>query len=92
MSTPNAVNSRKRVCMASRIEKQELIPGVYWVGAVDWAVRIFHGYLTDEGSSYNASLLMDEKPTLIDGVKKPFSQEYLERVSAITPLAMAIST
>lgn len=72
--------------MASRIEKQELIPGVYWVGVVDWAVRIFHGYHTDEGSSYNAYLLMDEKPTLIDGVKKPFSQEYLERVSAITPL------
>ena len=24
----------------------ELKNGIYWVGAIDWAVRDFHGYVT----------------------------------------------
>ena len=35
--------------------------GIDWVGYVDWAVRDFHGYQTDRGSSYNAYLVRDEK-------------------------------
>jgi flavorubredoxin len=30
---------------------------VYWVGAVDWDIRDFHGYATSRGTSYNAYLV-----------------------------------
>lgn len=61
----------------------EIKKGVYWVGAIDWSLRNFHGYTTSKGSTYNAYLIMDEKITLIDTVKAPFSGELLERVSKI---------
>ena len=50
----------------------EVKKGIYWVGAVDWNVRDFHGYSIPKGSTYNAYLAMDEKITLFDTVKKPF--------------------
>jgi flavorubredoxin len=61
----------------------ELAPKVYWVGAIDWDVREFHGYLTEKGSTYNAFLILDDKITLIDTVKKEFLPEMLERISEI---------
>ena len=51
--------------------------GIYWVGVKDWELREFHGYTTDKGSTYNAYLIMDEKITLIDGVKAPFRDIFL---------------
>ncbi len=56
---------------------------VYWVGAVDWNVQEFHGYKTERGSTYNAFLVMDEKITLIDGVKAPFKSHLLSRIKSI---------
>ena len=61
----------------------EMKKGIYWVGAVDWSMRSFHGYSTRRGSSYNAYLLLDEKITLIDTVKAPFVAELLERISSV---------
>ena len=29
----------------------EIKPGIHWVGAIDWAVRDFHGYITPNGTS-----------------------------------------
>ncbi|HHO75481.1 MAG TPA: FprA family A-type flavoprotein [Deltaproteobacteria bacterium] len=57
---------------------------VYWVGAVDWTIRDFHGYTTKQGSSYNAYLIMADKITLIDTVKAPFKQELLSRIASVT--------
>ncbi|MBN2298681.1 MAG: FprA family A-type flavoprotein [Deltaproteobacteria bacterium] len=57
---------------------------VYWVGAVDWTIRDFHGYTTKRGSSYNAYLIMADKITLIDTVKSPFRQELLSRIASVT--------
>ncbi len=57
--------------------------GIYWVGAVDWSLRNFHGYTTNAGATYNAYLIVDEKITLIDTVKAPFAEELLARVSSI---------
>jgi flavorubredoxin len=57
---------------------------VWWVGAIDWAVRDFHGYETSRGTTYNAYLVMGEKITLIDTVKKPFFTEMLARISTVT--------
>jgi flavorubredoxin len=61
----------------------KLTDNIYWVGAIDWNVRNFHGYLTHKGSSYNAYLIIDKKITLIDTVKDPFTNEMLERISTI---------
>jgi len=56
---------------------------VYWVGAVDWATRDFHGYLTQRGSTYNAYLILADKITLIDTVKAPFKEEMLARIASV---------
>ena len=29
----------------------EVRNGIYWVGAIDWAVRDFHGYETPRGTA-----------------------------------------
>lgn len=57
--------------------------GIYWVGAIDWALRNFHGYETSRGSTYNAYLIIDEKITLIDTVKEGFTDELMQRISSI---------
>ncbi len=56
---------------------------VYWVGAIDWNVRNFHGYLTQRGTTYNAYLIIDEKITLVDTVKPGLENEMVERISDI---------
>lgn len=56
---------------------------VYWVGAIDWNIRDFHGYTTQRGTSYNAYLVMADKVTLIDTVKAPFRQEMLARIADV---------
>ena len=61
----------------------EIRKDIYWVGAIDWSMRSFHGYETSRGSSYNAYLILDEKITLIDTVKEPFKEELLERVASV---------
>ncbi len=58
----------------------EIKKDVYWVGAVDWNIRDFHGYSTPKGTSYNAFLVMDEKITLFDTVKKPFTKELMRNI------------
>ena len=65
------------------MEKVELKPGIYWVGAIDWNVRDFHGYSTPSGTTYNAYLILDEKNVLVDTVKAPFYLEMLGRISEI---------
>ena len=57
--------------------------GVYWVGAIDWNLRNFHGYETEKGSTYNAYLILDEKVTLIDTVKEGFAEEMLSHIRSV---------
>ncbi len=52
----------------------EITEGIYWLGVIDWNVRDFHGYSTYQGTTYNSYLIMDEKITLIDAVKKEFAE------------------
>ncbi len=61
----------------------EIKPNVYWVGAIDWDLQNFHGYLTQRGSTYNAYLIVDEKITLIDTVKHYKYDEMLSRINDI---------
>jgi len=65
------------------MEKVELKKGIYWVGAIDWNIRDFHGYSTPFGTTYNAYLILDEKNVLVDTVKAPFYLEMLGRISEI---------
>ena len=61
----------------------QISPNVYWVGAIDWNLRDFHGYATHRGTTYNAYLILGEKPTLIDTVKKEFYPEMLARIRCV---------
>ena len=65
------------------MERVELKEGIYWVGAIDWNLRDFHGYSTPYGTTYNAYLILDEKNVLVDTVKAPFYPEMLGRISEI---------
>ncbi|HAO21349.1 MAG: MBL fold metallo-hydrolase [Desulfobacteraceae bacterium IS3] len=61
----------------------EIAKGVYDVGVNDWNIRDFHGYSTHQGSSYNCFLIVDEKITLIDTVKKEFADQLIDNISQI---------
>ncbi|MFO8009937.1 MAG: FprA family A-type flavoprotein [Dehalococcoidia bacterium] len=61
----------------------QLTDRVYWVGAIDWNIRNFHGYSTHRGTTYNCFLIMDEKIALIDTVKEPFFGEMLGRIKEL---------
>lgn len=70
--------------MNSQFKAHRISDKVWWVGAVDWQLRDFHGYATEKGSTYNAYLIMADKITLIDTVKRPFLDEMLSRISSVT--------
>jgi len=61
----------------------EIADGLFWVGSIDWNIRDFHGYSTHQGSTYNAYLIMDEKITLVDTVKKEFADEFIQNIREI---------
>ena len=61
----------------------EIKDKIFWVGAIDWNIRDFHGYSIQQGTSYNAFLVKDEKITLFDTVRRGFEGELLEHISGI---------
>ena len=61
----------------------QISENVYWVGAIDWNIRDFHGYSTKRGTTYNAYLILGPKPTLVDTVKKEFYGEMMERIASV---------
>ena len=62
---------------------EEIKPDIYWVGAIDWAVRDFHGYVTPNGTTYNNYLILDDHPTLIDTVKYDFKRVTVDNIKSI---------
>jgi flavorubredoxin len=62
------------------MERYQVKDEIWWVGAIDWDVRDFHGYETQRGTTYNAYLILDEKVALVDGCRDGFGQEMLARV------------
>ena len=52
---------------------------ITWVGKTDWELKKFHGdeFTTENGSSYNAYLIQDEKTVLIDTVWLPYDKEFV---------------
>jgi len=63
----------------------KILPDIYWVGAIDWNVRNFHGYTytTKRGTTYNSYLIMDEKIALVDTVYGPFAGDMIENIKQI---------
>ncbi len=61
----------------------EISRNIYWTGYIDWDLRTFHGYTTPYGSTYNAYLVIDEEPTLIDTVKHYGTEEMLRRIGDV---------
>ncbi|MDY0341460.1 MAG: FprA family A-type flavoprotein [Coriobacteriia bacterium] len=60
---------------------------IWWVGAIDWSLRDFHGFETPLGTTYSCYLVMgDDGIALIDATKAPFVSELLERVRSVVPL------
>jgi len=68
------------------MEPIKIKENIYWVGAIDWDIRNFHGYITQQGATYNAYLIMDEKITLIDTVKPQFFDEMVTRLAKVVEL------
>lgn len=60
---------------------------IFAVGVKDWNLKEFHGYLTPRGSSYNSYLIIDDKITLIDGVKSCLSEENIARIQSVVDLS-----
>jgi len=69
--------------MANVCKAVQISDHVYWVGAIDWNIRDFHGYATQHGSTYNAYLIVADKITLMDTVRAPFREELLARISSV---------
>lgn len=65
----------------------KLRENIYAVGAIDYDVRIFHGYKTPFGATYNAYLIIDDTITLVDFTKKAFSRELLANIEEICPVS-----
>jgi len=65
--------------------KTQVAENVYWVGAIDWNVRNFHGYTytTHRGTTYNAYLVLDEQIALVDTVAPAFTEEMIGRIEEL---------
>ncbi|OGS40616.1 MAG: MBL fold metallo-hydrolase [Euryarchaeota archaeon RBG_13_31_8] len=66
------------------LNKTKIKPDVYWVGAIDWDIKNFHGYIIPRGTTYNSYLIMDKKITLVDTVKHYKFDEMITRIKEIT--------
>ena len=67
----------------------EIAKDIFWVGIKHWTLKYFHGYelSTQNGSTYNAYLIKDEKTVLVDTVWYPFADEFAGNLEAEIGLA-----
>jgi len=67
------------------LPRVKVLENIFWVGAVDWNIRHFHGfsYSTHRGTTYNAYLIIDKKVALVDTVAHPFSDEMIEKIKEV---------
>ena len=63
----------------------ELVPGIHWVGAVDWRIKQFHGHELSihRGTTYNSYLIVDEKVAVVDTVMAPYAGDFLENIRSL---------
>jgi flavorubredoxin len=61
----------------------KLTKDIYWVGAIDWTIRNFHGYITHRGTTYNSYLIVDDKIALVDFSKIGHFDEMLRKIKQV---------
>ncbi len=65
----------------------EIKKDIFWVGAVDFNTRDFHGYtIAPEGTTSNAYVIKDEKNVLFDTVKAAYSSAMICRLAHVIEL------
>jgi len=64
-------------------------PDIYWIGVNDHDTELFEGLwpIRDEGVSYNAYLIRDEKTALIDLSKEFMTTPLLDQIRALADIA-----
>ena len=62
--------------------KKQIRNNVYWIGKVDWELKMFHGqdFSVSHGSSQNSYLVKEGKNVLIDTVWGPNGKEFIENL------------
>lgn len=67
----------------------EVKPNVYWIGVNDRTTDLFEGLwpITQEGVSYNAYLINDEKKAIIDLSKAFKTGEFFEQIDQVTDVS-----
>ena len=63
----------------------EVKPDIYWIGVNDRTTDLFEGMwpIANEGVSYNAYLIRDEKNVLIDLAKAFKTDEFFDQISEV---------
>ena len=69
--------------MQDALKAQQITDRVWWVGAIDWDIRDFHGYMTGRGTTWNAYLILGDEPVLIDTVKPSGKAEMMARIASV---------
>jgi flavorubredoxin len=69
--------------MKDAFRARQVTDRVWWVGAIDWDIRDFHGYMTARGTTWNAYVILGEEPVLIDTVKPSGKAEMMARIASI---------
>jgi len=67
----------------------EIRPDVFWIGMNDRTTDLFEGIwpIASEGVTYNSYLVRDERSAVIDLAKAIKTDQFLEQVDEIVPLA-----
>ncbi|MBN1439795.1 MAG: FprA family A-type flavoprotein [Anaerolineales bacterium] len=70
-------------------ETVEIAPGIHWIGVNDRTTDLFEGMwpISGEGVSYNAYLIRDGKPALIDLVKALKGEDFLRRIQGLVDVS-----
>lgn len=61
----------------------QVAKGVLWIGCNDWDLREFHSMESPVGTSYNSYVIEGTEPTVIDPVKAPFAEQWIDRLKSL---------
>ena len=63
----------------------QITENMYWVGVHDFNCRHFHGNMfpIEDGTTYNAYLIIDKEIAVIDTVEAEFMDIMLERIRSV---------
>jgi anaerobic nitric oxide reductase flavorubredoxin len=67
----------------------EIKPNIYWIGVNDRTTDLFEGLwpITQEGVSYNAYLINDEKKAVVDLSKALKTDEFFDQIDQVTDIS-----